>query len=133
MSDQTLTILATPPALSQAEEREIAREVTRLRHVIAAYATESRVEVSTNPSGILGEYVSLLIDGIAQSLPWHAVVPRLTQWRYRRKPWFQFSMRVLRGIIEQYNADARGERTHAAERYHDVVRSSASLPHRRAG
>lgn len=101
MSDQTLTILATPPALSEAEEHEIAREVTRLRHIIAEYATESRVEVSANPSGILGEYVSLLLEAIAQSLSWRVVIPRLTAWRYRRRPWFQFSMRVLQSMCVQ--------------------------------
>ena len=110
VSDQMLTILATPPALSPAEEREIAREVTRLRHVIAAYAAESRVEISTNPSGILGEYVSLLIEGVAQSLAWPAVVPRLTQWRYRRTPWFQFRRRPTRAGGPPSTAGRRGRR-----------------------
>ncbi len=75
MPDRTIRAYGAPPPLNVRERHEVEREIARLQGLLAEVPGERRVEVHTNPSGLLGDYVTLLLEGVVRGIPHRTVIP----------------------------------------------------------
>ena len=81
-SEQIFRILGAPPPLSDWEQREVAGEVARLQALVARAPGPTTVQVRRNPSGVLGEYVALLLEATALGVSPRAITPPHVRLRY---------------------------------------------------
>lgn len=105
MREQTFRILGSAPRLSTQEHREIAREVARLRALLDDLPGRTRVSVRRNPSGVLGEYVGLLLEGTAQGMPLARIVPLSVRLLYGHRRWFAIGLEAIEAFCAQYGGD----------------------------
>ena len=102
MGERTFRIVGAPPTLSDRDRGEVAREVVRLRALVASAPGPPLVRVRRNPSGPLGEYVALLLEATALGVPRQAILPLLVRLRYRHRPWFVVGAEVVTHFAAHY-------------------------------
>ena len=102
MGEDVFRIVGTPPALSERDRREVAGEIARLQELVRRTPGESIVRVRRNPSGLLGEYVGLLLEATALCLPPRAITPLAVRLRYRRRSWFAVGAESVAAFTAQY-------------------------------
>ena len=104
MGEWTCQVLGEPISLSPDEQDAVAAEIGRLRSLMHGVSGDARVQVTRNPSGLAGEYASLLIEAAVRGYPAEAVVPTEIVRRYVDCHWFVISQEVLSAFREQWAA-----------------------------
>lgn len=95
MADWTFRVLGAAPSLNPPERRQIEAEIVRLARVVGSLPGTPLVQVQRNPAGILGEYVILLMDGLARGVSRQTLLPPAIQQRYGDYTWYAISVEVL--------------------------------------
>jgi hypothetical protein len=104
VGDWTCQVLGEPISLAPDEQDAVAAEIGRLRSLMHGVSGDGRVLVTRNPSGLLGEYASLLIEAAVRGYLAEAVVPTEIVRRYGDCHWFAVSQEVLGAFREQWAA-----------------------------
>lgn len=137
MGDWTFRVNGVAPALSDHEQHEVIAEALRLRDLMGrstAVPAETRLaRITRNPSGPLGEYVSLLMEATARGLTNAQIVPNDIRRRYGDREWFAVSLDVWAAFSDALAGRGRpltSEQVRRRDRFaspvsvcYDVVRS----------
>jgi len=112
MGDWTFRVVGEALPLTQDERRELTAEILRLRKLMGLPPATSPerlfVRLEQNPSGLPGEYASLLMEATVRGLVDAEILPTGVRQQYRERPWFAVSLEVLAGFSDALAA-ARAE------------------------
>ena len=101
MAAWTFRVRGMVAPLSRAEQSEVQTEMARVQSLVEALPGAALVRKRRNPSGMLGDYVALLLDAVARGIPLETVVPPPTCQQYGQRRWFRASVEVLDAFTEE--------------------------------
>lgn len=101
MSKRSIRLLGAPPPLTAYDQEEIAYEIARLRAMLLTVPGAVRVEVTANPSGLLGTYAWLLLEAAARGITLADLLPTEIRRQYGQQRWFTYAVGALHAFITQ--------------------------------